>query len=100
MLDFPVACWRDGAKHHPVVASIPMPTHEWRHRTPRPTMRIDTAQIIQDLNPLQEPDQFKAELTLCGIRNQTLMTWSESCCRPRSPTIQSINKLRRNRHSH
>ena len=31
--DFPVAGWRDGAKHHPVEAMIPIPAYRW-HTAP------------------------------------------------------------------
>ncbi|CAE6973658.1 betA [Symbiodinium sp. CCMP2592] len=58
-LDFPVAAWRDGARHYPVVAEIPMPSHTWHAQAPKPTAHIDTAQLIQDLQQREAPEALQ-----------------------------------------
>ena len=57
--DFPVACWRDGAKHHPVEANIPITTHRWHSAPKKPANQVDTDKLIADLKLQQAPDSLK-----------------------------------------
>ena len=46
---FPVAVWRDGAKHHPLFAQITIPEHQWPKAEQPKIPKLDTAQLIADL---------------------------------------------------
>ena len=52
--DFPVACWRDGAKHHPVVAHIAVQHPQWKPRPDQPP-QMDTTKLIADLRSQAPP---------------------------------------------
>ena len=53
-IDFPVACWRDGAKHHPVVAHIAVLHQHWKPRAD-PQPQLDMERIIADLRAPAPP---------------------------------------------
>ena len=52
--NFPVACWRDGAKHHPVVAHIAILHPQWKPRPDQPP-QMDTTKLIADLRSQAPP---------------------------------------------
>ena len=74
-VDFPVACWRDGAKHHPVVAQIAVLHQHWQPRAdPRP--QLDTERIIADLRKPAPPpalQQLREEVR----RNISAEVWTD-----------------------
>ena len=57
--DFPVAGWRGGPRHFPVLADVPVPRPKWSQGTQRsvqPTVQIDGEKIIADLrSPIITP---------------------------------------------
>ena len=50
LVDFPVAGWREGAKHYPVVTSIPVPKQHWRANAKSPVQQVDLPTVIHDLH--------------------------------------------------
>ncbi|CAE7251454.1 unnamed protein product, partial [Symbiodinium sp. CCMP2456] len=55
---FPVACWRDGAKHHPVLAQISVPFNKWQPPPTKP--KVDVNDLISDLRAPQEAPRLQA----------------------------------------
>ncbi|CAE7265256.1 unnamed protein product, partial [Symbiodinium sp. CCMP2456] len=55
---FPVACWRDGAKHHPVLAQISVPYNKWQ--SPPHKSKVDVADLISDMRATQEVPRLRA----------------------------------------
>ena len=53
-VEFPVACWRDGAKHHPVTANIAVPYQQWKP-TVNHQPQLDVTQLIADIRSENPP---------------------------------------------
>ena len=60
MQSFPVAAWRDGAKHHPVFAQIVVPDYRWPKADPPKIPRVDTQQLINDIRTPTAPPALQA----------------------------------------
>ena len=57
--DFPVAGWREGAKHYPVIASVPVPKHRWPPRGAATAQRPDLDAVLEDLRLRDPPDRLQ-----------------------------------------
>ena len=60
MPSFPVAAWRDGAKHHPVFPQIVVPDYRWPKADPPKIPRIDAQQLINDIRTPAAPPALQA----------------------------------------
>ena len=49
LVDFPVAGWREGAKHFPVRADVPVPKRHWKTEACKPVQQVDLQGVIHDL---------------------------------------------------
>ncbi|CAE7040662.1 MCAT [Symbiodinium sp. CCMP2592] len=74
---YPVASWREGANHHAVKATLPLPRPLWLSR-PKPTAvhQIDVSQMIADIRattPTSAPSAFRDEVADCVQPNLHMM---------------------------
>ena len=61
IVDFPVAAWRNGDKHYPVHAEVPVPRPQWNRRpAPAQPVRIDQDRLIQELRADPPPPALQA----------------------------------------
>ncbi|CAE7485339.1 unnamed protein product, partial [Symbiodinium sp. CCMP2456] len=58
---FPVACWRDGATHHPVQGFIPLQHPQWHKSVTKPPPKIDVNKLVLDMRQ-QPPPQALVKL--------------------------------------
>ena len=49
-MDYPVAGWREGAKHFPVIASVPVPKQHWKADAKTPMQQVDLPSVLHDLH--------------------------------------------------
>ena len=56
---FPVAGWRDGAKHYPVLAQIPARHHQWHQPQTPAQPKLNISQIIQDVRQPCAPEALQ-----------------------------------------
>ncbi|CAE7338149.1 Pol [Symbiodinium sp. CCMP2592] len=73
---FPVAAWREGAKHHPVLCQITIPDYRWPKATTSTIPKVDTQQLILDLRSKEPPtalQHLRAEVHQ-GIQQQKWST--------------------------
>ncbi|CAE7740061.1 MCAT [Symbiodinium sp. CCMP2456] len=59
LLQFPVACWREGATHHPVLAHIDVPVQARQHQTAEVRPAINVQQLIEDVRSAQPPEALR-----------------------------------------
>ena len=50
LVDYPVAGWREGAKHFPVIASVPVPKQHWKADAKTPMQQVDLPSVLHDLH--------------------------------------------------
>ena len=50
MVDYPVAGWREGAKHFPAIASVPVPKQHWQADAKTPMQQVDLPSVLHDLH--------------------------------------------------
>ena len=58
--EFPVASWRAGAKHYPVLALIPVPKATWHLQTKAQPPKLNLHEILEDLHQPHPPDRLQA----------------------------------------
>ena len=59
--DFPVAAWRNGAKHYPVRAEVPLPRPQWISRPAQTKpVSIDQDRLLQELRADPPPPALQA----------------------------------------
>ena len=57
--EFPVAGWRAGAKHYPVIASITVPKRRWHQDGAATARKPNVAAILEDLKQRQPPERLQ-----------------------------------------
>ncbi|CAE6948943.1 unnamed protein product [Symbiodinium sp. KB8] len=60
LAEFPVAGWREGAKHYPVLALVPVQKPRWNAAQSSPFKRLDLTAVLEDLRQARPPPRLQA----------------------------------------
>ena len=66
--DYPVAKWRAGANHFPVMAHVPVPKRRWRTSPQTPACQVDLQGVLHDLH--REPQAPRLEAFRAEVANR------------------------------
>ena len=60
LAEFPVAGWREGAKHYPVLALVPVQKPRWHAAQSSSFQRLNLAAVLEDLRQARPPPRLQA----------------------------------------
>ena len=60
LAEFPVAGWREGAKHYPVLALVPIQKPRWHAAQSSHFKQLNLAAVLEDLRQAQPPTRLQA----------------------------------------